>query len=156
MAEYDGLGEGRGMIRRTDRRPCVRNQSELDRFWQRWTRARSNEVAGTTCALVFADGRMTRKALTFVDIDGPLGDAEQHLLARWIRDLLDEETAGWSVAMLMTRPGLPTVDERDIAWAASLYVAARRAGVGCEVVHLAVGRRVLPLPLDALTMRRRP
>lgn len=139
------------MIRR-DARPRIRNQRDLDRTWRDWLRRLDRPPAGTTCLFVFVDGRATRRAVTFTDLDGPLDDLQVCRLARWIRGVL-EDTDGWRVAFLMSRSGDEAVDERDQDWATSLYAAARRAAVACEVVHLGVGAEVRPLPLDALPAR---
>ncbi|MDQ6527051.1 hypothetical protein RB608_25770 [Nocardioides sp. LHD-245] len=136
------------MIRR-DTRARIRHQRDLDRTWRQWVRRCDRPPVGTTCLLVWSDGRTTRRAVTFGDVVGPLDEEQEYCLARWLRDVL-EDTDGWRVAFLMTRPGEEAIDERDLAWATSLYAAARRAVVACEVVHLCVGREVRPLPLDAL------
>ncbi|WP_141007036.1 hypothetical protein [Nocardioides humi] len=137
------------MLRR-DPRPRIRTQAELDQLWRGWVRRRNEPPVGTTCLLVYADGRVTRSTVTFTDLDGPLDDGRQRRFVHWIRHLLDDDTAGWRIAFMIARPGAPVVGERDLAWATSLYVAARLAGVACEVVHLAAGNQVRPLPLDAL------
>jgi hypothetical protein len=68
--------------------------------------------------------------------------------------MLDREVApGARVAFLRSRPGKGTVTDTDRAWARSLYAAGRRAGVPCEVVHLATRGEVRPIPADVVGIR---
>ena len=67
---------------------------------------------------------------------------------------LDREVApGLRVAFLRSRPGKATITDTDRAWARSLYAAARRAGVPCEVVHLATRGEIRPIPADVVGIR---
>jgi hypothetical protein len=68
--------------------------------------------------------------------------------------MLDREVApGMRVAFLRSRPGKDIVTDTDRAWATSLYASARRAGVPCEVVHLATRGAIRPLPADDVGIR---
>lgn len=68
--------------------------------------------------------------------------------------MLDREVApGARVAFLRSRPGRDIVTDTDRAWARSLYAAARRAGVPCEVVHLATRGAIRPIPADVIGIR---
>lgn len=68
--------------------------------------------------------------------------------------MLDRDVApGLRVAFLRSRPGKGTVTDTDRAWARSLYAAARRAGVPCEVVHLATRGEIRPVPADVVGIR---
>jgi hypothetical protein len=68
--------------------------------------------------------------------------------------MLDREVApGLRVAFLRSRPGKDTVTDTDRAWATSLYAAARRAAVPCEVVHLATRGAIRPIPADVVGIR---
>ena len=60
---------------------------------------------------------------------------------------------GLRVAFLRSRPGKGTVTDTDRAWATSLYAAARRASVPCEVVHLATRGAIRPIPADVVGIR---
>ena len=67
---------------------------------------------------------------------------------------LDHDVApGCRVAFLRSRPGRENITDTDRAWARSLYAAARRAGVPCEVVHLATRGSVRPIPADVVGIR---
>ena len=67
---------------------------------------------------------------------------------------LDREVApGMRVAFLRSRPGKDVVTDTDRAWARGLYAAARRAGVPCEVVHLATRGAIRPIPADVVGIR---
>ncbi len=68
--------------------------------------------------------------------------------------MLDREVApGARVAFLRSRPGRDVITDSDRAWATSLYAAARRAGVPCEVVHLATRGAIRPIPADVVGIR---
>ena len=68
--------------------------------------------------------------------------------------MLEREVApGLRVAFLRSRPGRDTVTDTDRAWATSLYAAARRASVPCEVVHLATRGAIRPIPTDVVGIR---
>jgi hypothetical protein len=68
--------------------------------------------------------------------------------------MLDREVApGLRVAFLRSRPGRDAVTDTDRAWATSLYAAARRAAVPCEVVHLATRGAIRPIPADVVGIR---
>jgi hypothetical protein len=65
--------------------------------------------------------------------------------------MLDRDVApGVHVAFLRSRPGRSTISDTDRAWARSLYASARRAGVPCEVVHLATRGDIRPIPADVV------
>ena len=138
------------MIRRLTR-PLVRTQAELDRLWTDWVRRRPTPPLGTTCLFIAPDGTYVPRAVTFTDLDGPLDADRRRRLALWIGGVLEGHCAGWRIAPLIGRPGVPMVEERDLGWAISLHAAVRLAGVACEVVHLVIGDEIRPLPLDALS-----
>jgi hypothetical protein len=71
--------------------------------------------------------------------------------------MLDREIApGARVAFLRSRPGRDVITDTDRAWATGLYAAARRAGVPCEVVHLATRGAIRPIPADVVGIGSRP
>lgn len=81
--------------------------------------------------------------------DASLADGLADLLL-----MLDREVApGMRVAFLRSRPGRDIVTDADRAWASSLYASARRAGVPCEVVHLATRGAIRPIPADVVGLR---
>jgi len=68
--------------------------------------------------------------------------------------MVDNEVApGARVAFLRSRPGKDVVTDSDRAWARSLYASARRAGMPCEVVHLATRGAIRPIPADVIGIR---
>jgi hypothetical protein len=70
--------------------------------------------------------------------------------------MLDREhVSGARVAFLRSRPGKGMVTDTDRAWARSLYAAARRAHVPCEVVHLATRGAIRPIPADVIGLGSR-
>ena len=73
-----------------------------------------------------------------------------------ILSMLDREhVSGARVAFLRSRPGKDVITDTDRAWARSLYAAARRAGVPCEVVHLATRGAIRPIPADVIGLGSR-
>ncbi|WP_157558878.1 hypothetical protein [Nocardioides sp. Soil774] len=103
--------------------------------------------------MFIVDARPLPQLTEITDAAGP-PDAE--LLDGLARNLhaLDLEVApGLHVAFLRSRPGKSTITATDRAWAKSLYAAARRAGVPCEVVHLATRGDIRPVPADVVGIR---
>jgi hypothetical protein len=85
----------------------------------------------------------------FSDVTGPLDATQYDGFGRVIVEyFLEGEPRLWRIAFLLTRPGPAVQTPDDIAWAASLYDACRRAGVACEIIHVAAGDKVIPLPPD--------
>lgn len=134
------------MLRRTPR-PRIRTQIELQRHWQRLTPRFGERAWGLRYLFLAPDGTATRAA-RLTDVCGPLDLEQQEGFARTVDYLLEDGRHLWRVALLITRPGPATVVDRDLEWAATLYDAARRARVAYEIVHLAAGGRVVPLPPD--------
>jgi len=128
------------------RRPRLRTQIDLHEHWRRVLPHLGRRPLGLHFLFLAPNHQATRAA--HLDVDGPLDYAERESLVRVIAHLLDGERIPWRIAFLIVRAGQPTTTSRDIAWAASLYDASRQAHVACEVVHLAAGDRVIPLPPD--------
>jgi hypothetical protein len=74
-------------------------------------------------------------------------------LARNLMAVEREVAPGMRVAFLRSRPGRETITDSDRTWARSLYAAARRAGMPCEVVHLATRGAIRPMPADVVGIR---
>lgn len=77
-------------------------------------------------------------------------------LADILRMLQADVAPGARVAFLRSRPGLNRVTDDDRRWAIGLYDAARRAGVECEVIHLATRGSIRPLPQDEVGFTAEP
>ena len=86
-----------------------------------------------------------------------IGDPPDSELLDGLADLLAmlerEAAPDARVAFLRARPGRGTITDTDRAWASALYAAARRAGVPCEVVHLATRGEIRPIPADVIGIR---
>ncbi len=134
------------MLRRTPP-PRIRTQIELQRHWQRLTPRFGRPQWGLRFLFIGPDGSSTTTARLH-GVDGPLDAEGQAELGRLIDYLLEDGRHLWRIAALITRPGPAVVVRRDLEWAATVHDAARRARVACEIVHLAAGGTVLPLPPD--------
>ena len=100
---------------------------------------------------------MTMDQAKAYEPDAHLGDLveteELDGLAKLLVMLEREVAPGLRVAFLRSRPGKGTITDIDRAWATSLYAAARRASVLCEVVHLATRGAIRPIPADVVGIR---
>ncbi len=103
--------------------------------------------------LVIADDRPVPH-LTEIELDADPPGAEDLDGMAQVLDMLAEDLGpDIRVAFLRSRPGIDTITATDRAWASSLYAAARRARVSCEVVHLATRGSVRPIPADVVGIR---
>ncbi|GAB2874811.1 hypothetical protein GCM10027026_26870 [Myroides odoratimimus subsp. xuanwuensis] len=131
-------------------RPLLRSQADLEAAWREAMQPLGWSGSSLWLMLIEADRRPLHliEVAEVPDAPGPgvsweLGSFLEHLG----RDFVEP---GGSVAFLRARPGAGLPDERDRAWAATLYDACRRADMACEVVHVATDVDVRPLPVDAL------
>lgn len=132
--------------------PVLTTQTQLEQAWRElmgpWSFGRHS-----VWMMLIVDDRPLPQ-LTEIDEAVHPPDAE-HLdgLAELLLMLHREVAPGLRVAFLRSRPGKDSVTDADRAWATSLYAAARRAGVPCEVVHLATRGAIRPLPADVVGIR---
>ncbi|RYC10483.1 hypothetical protein [Nocardioides zhouii] len=132
--------------------PVLTTQSQLEDAWR--------ELMGpwsygghTVWMILIVDDRPLPHLTEIVEAEDPPDAAHADGLAE-ILLMLDREVApGMRVAFLRSRPGKDIVTDTDRAWATSLYATARRAGVPCEVVHLATRGAIRPLPADVVGLR---
>ncbi len=138
----------------TDPDPVVRSQADLERLWRTLMQPLGFRTTSTWLLIVDRDDRPFRQ-LTEIAGSHDLPDDEQlEGFGEMLTMLTTEVVPGGRVAFLRTRPGRGGVVDHDREWAAVLYAAARRAGVPCEVVHVATDTDLWPVPLDDLAVRR--
>ncbi len=132
--------------------PVLTTQRQLEAAWR--------ELMGpwsygghSVWMMLIVDDRPLPQLTEIADAAHPPDTEELDGLAKLLV-MLDREVApGLRVAFLRSRPGKDTVTDTDRAWATSLYAAARRASVPCEVVHLATRGAIRPIPADGVGIR---
>ena len=132
--------------------PVLTTQSQLEDAWR--------ELMGpwsygghSVWMMLIVDDRPLPQLTEIADTAHPPGTEELDGLAKLLVMLEREVAPGLRVAFLRSRPGKGTVTDADRAWATSLYAAARRACVPCEVVHLATRGAIRPIPADVVGIR---
>jgi hypothetical protein len=141
-----------GMPEKTPFAPLIRTQSDLQRAWQAlmgpW---RYSGMA--VWMMVVLDDRPVPHLTEITECDEPPEDAGE-ALAQLLGSLADDLGPQARFAFLRSRPGTDVITETDRAWARSLYDAARRARVPCEVVHLGTRGSVRPITADDVGIGR--
>lgn len=85
------------------------------------------------------------------DFDADHATRFAEFLATILGDLMDGDYA--SVAVLFARPGAGGLTDADRARCRDMYVAAKAAGVGLELLHVATGTAITPAPMDEVLPR---
>ena len=135
--------------------PVLTTQSQLEDAWQELMGPWSFSGHSVWMMLV-VDDRPLPHLTEIAETEDPPEVADTDGLAELLL-MLDREVApGMRVAFLRSRPGKDIVTDTDRAWATSLYASARRAGVPCEVVHLATRGAIRPIPADVVGLRSAP
>lgn len=132
--------------------PVLITQTQLEDAWQ--------ELMGpwsygghSVWMMLIVDDRPLPQLTEIAEAEDPPDASHADGLAE-ILFMLDREVApGMRVAFLRSRPGKDVVTDTDRAWATTLYASARRAGVPCEVVHLATRGAIRPIPADVVGIR---
>ena len=133
--------------------PVLTTQSELERAWRKlmgpWSYG-----GHSVWMMLIVDDRPLPQLTEIADAVHPPQTEELDGLAELLA-MLDRDVApGLRVAFLRSRPGKDAITDTDRAWATSLYAAARRASVPCEVVHLATRGAIRPIPADVVGIRQ--
>ena len=132
--------------------PLIDTQARLEDAWRELMGPWSFGGHSVWMMLV-VDDRPLPQLTEIAEAVSPPGPDELGGLARLLV-MLDRDVApGLRVAFLRSRPGKDTITDTDRAWATSLYAAARRAAVPCEVVHLATRGAIRPIPADVVGIR---
>ena len=129
--------------------PTIRTQADLQDVW-RHLLGPSGFASASVWMMLVVDDRPLPQLTEITESDEPPDEEGVEGLVRLLGMLESEVAPGARFAFLRSRPGVDAVTEADRAWAASLYDAARRAAVPCDVVHLATRGAVRPIPQDEL------
>lgn len=132
--------------------PDLATQAQLEEAWRELMGPWSFGRHSIWLMLIVDDRPLPH--LTEIDeaVDPPVPDQVEGLAEMLL--MLDRDVApGCRVAFLRSRPGKDTITADDRTWASRLYSAARRAGVPCEVVHLATRGSIRPIPADVVGIR---
>ena len=132
--------------------PVLTTQSELADAWRELMGPWSYGGHSVWMMLVVGD-RPLPHLTEIAEAEDPPDDSHADGLAEILLGLDREVAPGMRVAFLRSRPGKDIVTDTDRAWATSLYASARRAGVPCEVVHLATRGAIRPIPADVVGLR---
>ena len=133
--------------------PVLTTQSQLEDAWR--------ELMGpwsygghSVWMMLIVDDRPLPQLTEIADAAAPTRAPRSSTASRSSWPCSTREVApGLRVAFLRSRPGKGTITDTDRAWATSLYAAARRASVPCEVVHLATRGAIRPIPADVVGIR---
>jgi hypothetical protein len=132
--------------------PVLTTQAQLEDAWRElmgpWSFSRHS-----VWMLFICDDRPLPQLTEIADAADPPDAAMLDGLARNLMAVEREVAPGMRVAFLRSRPGRGTVTDVDRSWARTLYAAARRAGMPCEVVHLATRGAIRPMPADVVGIR---
>lgn len=132
--------------------PVLTTQTQMEDAWRELMGPWSFSGHSVWMMLV-VDDRPLPHLTEIAEAEDPPDTSEADGLADLLLMLDNEVAPGARVAFLRSRPGKDVVTESDRAWARSLYASARRAGVPCEVVHLATRGAIRPIPADVIGIR---
>lgn len=132
--------------------PVLTTQAQLEDAWR--------ELMGpwsfgghSVWMMLICDDRPLPRLTEIGEADHPPDPDQYDGLATLLQHLDRDLAPGFRVAFLRSRPGKDVITDTDRAWASSLYASARRAGVPCEVVHLATRGSIRPIPADVVGIR---
>lgn len=132
--------------------PVLTTQTQMEDAWRELMGPWSFSGHSVWMMLV-VDDRPLPHLTEIAEAEDPPDTSETDGLADLLLMLDNEVAPGARVAFLRSRPGKDVVTDSDRAWARSLYASARRAGVPCEVVHLATRGAICPIPADVIGIR---
>lgn len=132
--------------------PVLTTQIQMEDAWRELMGPWSFSGHSVWMMLV-VDDRPLPHLTEIAEAEDPPDTSEADGLADLLLMLDNEVAPGARVAFLRSRPGKDVVTDSDRAWARSLYASARRAGVPCEVVHLATRGAIRPIPADVIGIR---
>jgi len=132
--------------------PVLTTQAQMEDAWRELMGPWSFSGHSVWMMLV-VDDRPLPHLTEIAEAEDPPDTSEADGLADLLLMLDNEVAPGARVAFLRSRPGKDVVTDSDRAWARSLYASARRAGMPCEVVHLATRGAIRPIPADVIGIR---
>jgi hypothetical protein len=124
--------------------PLLQTQSDVEVLWRRLMQP----WGFSSCSLwmvTIRDDRPIPSLLEIARTEREPEDGDVEALAGVLRHLASPRDR---FAFLRSRPGGGRPDATDLAWARAVSGAGRLAGARLEVVHLAHGAGICPLPLD--------
>lgn len=127
--------------------PLIRTQADLEEAWRTLMGPFGFGRHSVWMLVIGHDDRPLPQITEITHAVEPPDDQMTDGLATVLRHL---DQPGQRFAFLRSRPGHSGLTADDRAWAGSLYDAAHRAGVACEVVHRACDSDLVPVPLDSL------
>lgn len=129
--------------------PVLTTQAQLEDAWRElmgpWSFGRHS-----VWMMLICDDRPLPHLTEIDEAEDPPEPDQYDGLATLLQHLDQDLAPGFRVAFLRSRPGKDVITDNDRAWASSLYASARRAGVACEVVHLATRASIKPIPADVV------
>ena len=128
--------------------PTIRSQAHLETAWRRLMGPQLFDRCSVWMMLI-QDDVPVPQLTEITDAESPDHTIRTNL-AEVLRLLARGDLSGVRFAFLISRPGSGFLTSTDREWATTLYAAARSAGVACEVVHLATGATIGPIPPDDL------
>lgn len=128
--------------------PVIRTQADLEGAWRRLMGP--GPASGRSLwMMLIQDDVPLPQLIEMTDADEP----DEPLMANFatlLQMLAEDSLDGVRFAFLLSRSGSGFLTVSDRRWASALYSATSDAGVRCEVVHLATGASVRPIPPDEL------
>lgn len=134
--------------------PPIRTQTDLEDLWHELLAPLGFSSTSLWLMLIGPDDRPVPQVTEITQSGALPTEVEQRNFVTFLREVAADALPGTRLACLRSRPGADEVSDEDREWAHLVYDAARAAGLGCEVVHMANDVRLLPLPLDDLPVPR--
>ncbi|MCW2759218.1 MAG: hypothetical protein JWO46_2964 [Nocardioidaceae bacterium] len=128
----------------------IRSQSDLHEMWEVLMQPLGFGRRSVWLTLIGPDGRPARFLLEIAESDGMPSARDVRNLYVMLQKVLEETGAGFSAALLITRPGFDLLSEDDRQLARVLVEGARTAGVPIQPIHVANDRSVLAMAPDDL------
>ena len=131
-------------------RLTLHSQADLHRMWQLLMRPLGFTRTSIWLSLIGPDRRPIKFLVEFDDLPASPSAQDAAALMEMLAELLSRDGAGCSVALLVTRPGGPSLTPADRTLAGHLVAAARLRGVPLEPLHVASDVAVVAVAPDDL------
>ena len=128
----------------------IRTQRDLQRLWELLMQPLGFRSTSLWVTLIGEDRRPTRFLIEVAGAEDVPGRDEVAHLYDVLEQVLREEGAGTTAALLITRPGRDGPSSVDRLFGRRLLEGARASGVPLEPLHVATDVAVLPLAPDDL------
>jgi hypothetical protein len=124
-------------LRHPHEMPPIRNADDLCRRWRALMGPLGFGQPRLWIAFLAPDDMMTAQLVQIEEISRRADAKLCHSLLELCQHIVGSNSAGGSVAFLLTRPGRNSMDDADRSWARGLTVAAEHLGVSMRPVHFA-------------------